>query len=80
MSEFDYSDSVTIKITKVKYDGDPSHWELDISGNGLDGSGGTAPSFNGIFDMAYSIVHGGDKSSGWEIDEWVKFDANERNK
>lgn len=76
MSEFDYSDSVTIKITKVRYGGEPSTWQLDIEGQGLDGSGGTAPSFDSIFDMTYSIIHGGDKSSGLEVNEWVRFDAN----
>lgn len=79
MSELDFTDSVTIKITKVKYNDEPSIWQLDIEGQGLDGSGGTAPTFNGIFDMAYSIIAGGDKSN-WEVNEWTQFDANERNK
>lgn len=80
MSELDFTDSVTIKITKVRYDGEPTTWQLNIEGQGMDGSGGTAPTFDGIFDMAYSIVHGGDKSSNWEVNEWTQFDANERNK
>lgn len=80
MSELDFTDSVTIKITKVKYDGEPTIWQLDIEGQGLDGSGGTSPTFAGVYDMAYSIIAGGDKHSNWEYNEWTQFDANERNK
>lgn len=80
MSELDFTDSVTIKITKVKYGGEPTIWQLDIEGQGLDGSGGTSPTFAGVYDMAYSIIAGGDKDSNWQYNEWTLFDANDRNK
>lgn len=79
--EADYGDYVDIRITKVRFDGDPSHWELDIKyPDGESMGGGTGPSFAGIYDMAYSIIHGGDKHSNWEVNSWTDFDANERNK
>lgn len=82
MSELDYSDYVTIKITKVKFDGEPTHWELDVhyAGEGqYDGQGGTAPTFAGVYDMAYDIIRGGYKNN-WDVNEWTEFDANDRNK
>jgi hypothetical protein len=82
MSELDYSDQVTIVITKVKYDGEPTGWSVDIQYANEDGpmQGGTAPTFAGVYDIAYSIIAGGDKSNNYEYNEWVLFDANERNK
>lgn len=77
MSEIDTSDYVIIKITKAKSDGQPFTWYLDIEGGEFDGSGGTAPSFAGVYDMAYSIIAGGDKHNGYKYNEWVEFDANE---
>jgi hypothetical protein len=76
----DSSDQVTIVITKVMYDGEPSHWGLDVSHNGEELGSGTAPTFAGIYDMGYSIIAGGDKHSNWEVNDWTTFDANERNK
>jgi hypothetical protein len=80
MDELDYSDQVTIIITKVKYDGEPSHWDLTIerSGESEELGGGTAPTFAGIFDTAYSIIAGGDKHSNYEYNDWVFLDANKR--
>jgi hypothetical protein len=42
--------------------------------------GGTAPTFAGVYDIAYSIIAGGDKSNNYEYNEWALFDANDRNK
>jgi hypothetical protein len=82
MSELDFSDQAIITITKVKYDGEPSHWDVSIemSGESEELGGGTAPTFAGVYDMAYSIIAGGDKHSNYEYNQWVLFDANERNK
>lgn len=82
MSDLDYTDSVTITITKVKYNGEPSHWEVGVLRAGWfdELGGGTAPTFAGAYDIAYSIIAGGDKSSNYEYNEWALFDANERSK
>lgn len=78
----DYSDYVNIKITKVHFDGEPNHWEVDITYPYSEESigGGTAPTFAGVMDMAYSMIRGGDKHSDWEVNEWTEFDGNDRNK
>jgi hypothetical protein len=79
MSEIDYEDFINIKIIRVNYDGEPSHWALEVTdSDGEDMGMGTAPTFAGIYDMAYSIVRGGDRSSNWEINDWTEFDANKR--
>lgn len=79
MSEIDYEDYVNIKIIKVKFMDEPSHWALEVTDrNGEDMGMGTGPTFAGIYDMGYSIVRGGDKSSNWEVNEWTEFDANKR--
>jgi hypothetical protein len=82
MSDLDYSDQVTITITKVKYDGEPSHWDVGVLrvGEYDELGGGTAPTFAGVYDIAYSIIAGGDKSNNYEYNEWALFDANERNR
>ena len=80
MSDIDYSDFVNIKIIKVNFMDEPSHWALEVTDrNGEDMGMGTGPSFAGIFDMAYSIIAGGDKHSQWETNVWTEFNANERN-
>lgn len=76
--ELDYSDSVVIKITKVRYLDEPSHWEFDmVNADWEDISSGTAPTFYGVVDMAIEMA-----SERHDLDdpEWSKFDANERNK
>jgi hypothetical protein len=75
----DSSDQVTITITKVMHEGEPSHWGLDVSHNGEELGMGTAPTFAGVYDMAYSIIVGGDKHN-WDINPWTTFDANNRQK
>jgi hypothetical protein len=79
MSEIDYEDYVNIKIIKVKFMDEPSHWALEVTDrNGEDMGMGTGPTFVGIYDMAYSIIAGGDKHSQWEVNDWTEFDANKR--
>lgn len=70
--KMDYSDSITIKITKVKYNGEPTHWEVDLS----DGSGATNPTFHGAWDAAYEMITGDIGDFDSEHNNWVDFDAN----
>lgn len=74
----DSSDKVVITITKVMYEGEPSHWALDVMHNDRELGQGTGPNFAGVYDMAYSIIVGGDKHN-WDINPWTTFDANRRN-
>lgn len=78
MSYIDYSDQVIITITKVRYDGEPSGWSVDVEHNGEELGGGTAPTFAEVSDIAYSVIVGGDKFSNYEKNEWAEFDANNR--
>ena len=72
----DYSDYVTVKFTRVKYMGEPTHWECDVYiKEDIDMGGGTAPTLGGVIDIAASIMYGDDDSPN----EWAQFDANERN-
>jgi hypothetical protein len=68
--QLDYSDSFTIKITKVKFDGKFTHWEGDLS-FANDGwyCGVTAPTINGVLDELYNYLY---DSTG----DWLKDDAN----
>jgi hypothetical protein len=80
MNHLDYNDYVNIRITKVHFDEEPSHWEIDIDySDGTSLGCGTSPTFGGIWDMAYSIIVGGDKSSDYETNPWSEFDANAKN-
>jgi len=79
MSDLDYEDYINIKIIRVNFMDEPSHWALEVTDrNGEDMGMGTGPTFVGIYDMAYSIIAGGDKHSQWEINHWTEFDANKR--
>lgn len=80
MNEIDNSDYVTIKITKSKYMGEPSGWCVDVQYSDEDSpmQGGTSPTFAGVYDIAYSIIVGGDKHNDYEYNEWAMFDANRR--
>lgn len=71
--ELDYSDSVTVKFTKVKYLGKPTYWAVEID----DGTcGGTAPTFYGVWDIAYEIITGDTGEYDSEHNTWIDFDAN----
>lgn len=69
--ELDYTDSVTVKFTKVKSAGQPAYWAVDI-----DGSGGTAPTFYGAWDIAYETITGDTGDYDAVHNTWVDFDAN----
>lgn len=71
-------EEVTIRVKKVSYLGKPTHWEVDIEGQDLDGCGATGPTFASVFDSAYEIISG---ISGDYFDQpnpWVDFDSNKR--
>lgn len=60
----DYSDKYTINIMKVKYQGGFTHWEVEAFHNEKMVISGTAPTFDGVLDMA--IQYGPD---GWMNDD-----------
>lgn len=73
----DYSDYVNIKITKVKFDGEPSHWTVDITDPDGEIGAGTSPHFHGAMEIAHNAIYGGYKNN-WDINEWADFDANRK--
>lgn len=67
----DYSDYVTIKVIRVKFDNKPTHWELEVvDSDGFDLGGATGPTFVGMLDTAADIMY---------TEGWSRFDANGRN-
>lgn len=72
----DYSEQVTITITKVHAMGMPSHWEYDVD----NGSCGTGSDFYSVVDAAVTSITGdyGDHDS--VHNDWVDFDANNGDK
>lgn len=77
MDELDYSDSVTIKISKVKYLDRPSHWEFEIVNSDWEEFGsGTGPTFYGVVDMAIEMAR---ERNDIDDPEWSRFDANRKN-
>lgn len=70
----DYSDYVTVKFTRVRYMGEPTHWECDVYiKDDIEVGGGTAPTIGGVIDIATSIMYGDNDNP----QEWAQFDANE---
>lgn len=71
-------ETAIIKITKVFYDNEPTHWECDVY-NSIEKEigGGTGPSFHDVYDMAYELIVGG---YAYDVphNDWVDFDANKR--
>jgi ribosome-associated translation inhibitor RaiA len=68
--QLDYSDSVTIKITKVNYGGFFSHWEADLHSKSQDiYCEVTAPTMGGAIDEVINYLY----DSKYE---WTKDDAN----
>lgn len=67
-------EELIIKITKAKYEGEFSHWEVDVTSNKADVFlAGTAPTIWGVLDMASEYI--------WDqgqAEEWFKDDANSR--
>ena len=70
-----HKESVVVKISKVFYDNEFSHWDMDISYSGEDIGGGTAPTYYGVSDMASEILH--DYLSDTNRKDWFDDDANE---
>ena len=69
------NEELVIKITKAKYDGEFSHWEVDVNSDTADVLlAGTAPTIWGVLDMASEYLW----ESGQE-NEWFKDDANKPN-
>ena len=68
------NEELIIRITKAKYDGEFSHWEVDVNSNAADVLlAGTAPTIWGVLDMASEYI--------WDqgqTEEWFKDDANSR--
>jgi hypothetical protein len=68
------NEELIIKITKVAYEGEFSHWEVDVESDTADAFlAGTAPTIWGVLNMATDYLW--DKS---EEDKWFKDDANNR--
>ena len=69
------NEELIIKITKAKYNGGFSHWEVDVNSNTADVFlAGTAPTIWGVLDMASEYI--------WDqkqTEEWFKDDANKSN-
>jgi len=60
------SDALTIYISRTSFG-----WESDIWRGDESLGGGTAPTFAGIYDMAYEIIYDNDP-------EWMGFNGNSR--
>lgn len=71
--QLDYSDSYTIKVTKVKYNGKFTHWEADlIFPNDGKYCSVSAPTMHGAIDEVFNYLY--------DVDyDWTKDDANRRN-
>lgn len=70
--QLDYSDNFTIKITKVKFNGEFTHWEssIDFSNTNEYYCEVTAPNMSGALDEAINYLY----DSKYE---WTTDDANE---
>ena len=70
--QLDYSDHYTIKVTKVKFDGEFTHWEADLIFPD-DGKycSVTAPTMAGAIDEVLNYLYDDNY-------EWTKDDANAR--
>ncbi len=68
------NEELVIKITKAKYNGEFSHWEVDVESDTADVFlAGTAPTIWGVLDMASEYL--------WDqgqTEKWFKDDANSR--
>lgn len=70
--QLDYSDSYTIKITKVNFDGEFTHWESEyFTKDGEFWGSSTAPTFVGVLDSALEYLYDYNY-------EWTRDDANSR--
>ena len=68
------NEELVIRITKAKYDGEFSHWEVDVNSDTADVLlAGTAPTIWGVLDMASEYLWESGQENGW-----FKDDANSR--
>lgn len=66
------NDEIVIRITKKRFGGEFSHWEVDVESETADVFlAGTAPTFWGVIDMATDYLW--DKG---QEDRWFQDDAN----
>ena len=69
------NEELVIRITKAKYDGEFSHWEVDVNSDTADVLlAGTSPTIWGVLDMASEYL--------WDQgqnERWFKDDANKPN-
>jgi hypothetical protein len=69
--QLDYSDSITIKITKVKFGGEFTHWEakIEFSETNEYYCEVTAPNMVGALDEVMNYLYD-------SVPEWTRSDAN----
>lgn len=72
-----HEEVVTIKIIKVFYDQDPTHWETEVTGHKGEELGfATGPTFNNVFDSSYEFITGYSGDLDDQHNTWVDFDSN----
>lgn len=70
MNDLDYSDFVTIKITRVSDETGPAYWEMDfMDKTGHEVASATGPRMHSVLDFAVELL---------QRDDWADFDANNR--
>jgi hypothetical protein len=70
--ELDYTDAVVIKITKVKFEDEPTHWEVEMTNFvGDEFASATGPTFGGMLSFVSEVL---------DDEGWTSFDANGDNK
>lgn len=78
MSDF-RQETVEVKVVKNFYMDEPSHWSVEVTGiDGVPIGLATAPTFAGIWDVAWELITGDDSSFDSQHNEWVDFDANNK--
>ena len=71
LMELDNSDYFTIKVSKIKYNGEFTHWEADLSfSKDNKYCGVTAPTMAGAIGEVINYVYD-------SVYEWTKDDAND---
>lgn len=68
-NNLDFSDKVSITFSKVKFNGEFSHWEGDLIYDGIDRIGCTAPTLGMIIDTLIDYLY-------IDMKEWSSSDAN----
>jgi hypothetical protein len=72
-----HEEVVTIKIIKVFYDQDPSHWEVEVRDhNGEEIGSATGPTFYNVYDSCYELITGDSGAFDEQHNSWVDFNSN----